>query len=111
MNQTKRKRPKLKKISVNPKQQWRELLREVDKDDIPVDLLLSICVNLVDGTTVKIDVKELLKEIGDPEVLGKLLDSKFQSLDEYIQNIDFYVSIDELARTVQPITDKILKDL
>ena len=33
------------------------------------------------------------------------------SFDSYIENVDFYVSIDEVAKLVQPMTDLLLKDL
>jgi hypothetical protein len=67
----KERRPKLKRINVSAKNQWKHILKDVDKDEIPIGLLLSITVNLIDGSKVKIDV----------------------------------------ARTVQPITDHILKNL
>jgi len=107
----KERRPRTKKISVLEKNQWKNILKEIDKDEIPIDLLLSITVNLIDGTKVKIDIKELLDSGNDPEVLEKALDHKFRTMDQFIENIDFYVNIEDIARTVQPITDQILKDL
>lgn len=107
----KRKRPKLKKINVSAKTQWRQILKEIDKDEIPVDLLLSITVNLIDGTKIKIDIQDLLDEGNDPKVLEEMLDLKFKTMDHIIQDIDFYINIDNIAKTVQPITDQILKDL
>ena len=83
----------------------------VDKDEIPIGLLLSITVNLIDGSKVKIDVKELINEGNDPDMLEELLDKKLREMDAYIEDIDFYINIDDVARTVQPITDHILKNL
>ena len=110
MSQPKRK-PKLKRVNVNPKSQWREILKQVDKEDIPVNLLLRIVVNLIDGTRVTIEVKNLLDEIQDPDVLGNIMDAKFRAMESIIQDIDFFVNVDDVVRTVQPITDQILKDL
>jgi hypothetical protein len=40
-----------------------------------------------------------------------MLDNKFNELDSYIEDIDYFVSIDDVVSTVQPITDQILKKL
>lgn len=107
----KERRPKLKRINVSAKNQWKHILKDVDKDEIPIGLLLSITVNLIDGSKVKIDVKELISEGNDPDMLEELLDIKLREMDAYIEDIDFYINIDDVARTVQPITDQILKNL
>jgi hypothetical protein len=107
----KERRPKLKRINVSAKTQWKHILKDVDKDEIPISLLLGLTVNLIDGTKVNIDIKELLKEGNDPEALEDLLDKKLREMDDYIEDIDFYISLDDVVRTVQPITDRILKDL
>lgn len=107
----KRKQPRLKKINVSVKNRWRQILKEINKDEIPVDLLLSITINLIDGTKVKIDIQDLLDEGNDPKILEEMLAVKFKAMDHIIQDIDFLINIDNIAKTVQPITDKILKDL
>lgn len=107
----KERRPKLKRINVSAKNQWKHILKDVEKDEIPISLLLSITVNLIDGSKVKIDVKELINEGNDPDMLEELLDIKLREMDAYIEDIDFYINIDDVARTVQPITDQILKNL
>jgi len=104
-------RPKYKKINISPKEKWKGILKDIDKDEIPVSLLLGISVNLIDGTKVNINIKDLLDEGNDPEYLESLLDNRFKSLNHIIKDIDFYVSIDKVAETIQPMTDQILKDL
>jgi hypothetical protein len=107
----KKPRSKLKKINVSAKDQWKRILRDIEKEEIPITLLRSISVNLVDGTIVNIDVKELIKEGHDPEVIEEMLDLRLKALDHIIEDVDFYVDIDDVVKTVQPITDQILKDL
>jgi len=68
-------------------------------------------VNLVDGTTININVKDLINEGNDPDVIEKALNKKLDELDNYIKDIDFYINLDAVADAVQPITDQILKDL
>lgn len=103
--------PKLKKVNVSPRDQWRKILKDIDKEEIPIDLLLSIHVKLIDGTQVDIDIKDLLAQGADPDRLEQLIDERIEQLGAYIHNVDFMVSIDDVVRTVQPITDEILKDL
>jgi hypothetical protein len=107
----KKPRSKLKKINVSARDQWKRILRDIEKEEIPITLLRAISVNLVDGTVVNIDVKELIKEGHDPEVIEEMLDLRLKALDHIIEDVDFYVDIDDVVKTVQPITDQILKDL
>ena len=47
----------------------------------------------------------------DPDAIEELLDTKFNELDAYIENVDFLIDIDKVVNTVQPETDKVLKGL
>jgi hypothetical protein len=106
-----RSKQKLKRINASARDQWKRILKDVEKKEIPISLLQSINVNLIDGTVVNVDIKELLSSGHDPETIEELLDLKLKSLDHIISDVDFFVSIDEVVKTVQPITDHILKDL
>jgi hypothetical protein len=108
-----RKKPKqkLKRINASARSQWKQILRDVEKKEIPIQLLQSLDVNLIDGTVVTIDIKELLNDGHDPDDVEQMLDLKLKALDHIIDDVDFYVSIDDVVKTVQPITDQILKDL
>lgn len=111
-NQRKRsQRPKLKKINTSSRAQWQGILKDIDKDNIPVRLLDSIQVNLIDGTVVKINIKELISQGHDPDELERSLRKRIDDLDHIIKDVDFFISIDAVADVVQPLTDEILKDL
>lgn len=107
----KKPRQKLKRINVSARDQWKRILKDVEKKEIPITLLQSINVNLIDGTVVNVDIKELLNSGHDPDAIEELLDLKLKSLDHIISDVDFFVSIDDVVKAVQPITDRILKDL
>lgn len=109
--QKRKPRPKLKKINISSRQNWQNIIKDVDKDNVPIRLLQSMTVNLVDGTTININVKDLINEGNDPDVIEKALNKKLDELDNYIKDIDFYINLDAVADAVQPITDQILKDL
>jgi len=104
-------RQKLKKINTSSTQQWQSIIRDVDKDNVPIRLLQRLNVNLIDGTQISINVMDLINEGNDPDTLEVALNRKITELDEYIKDIDFYIDLDAVADEVQPITDQILKDL
>jgi uncharacterized membrane protein len=78
---------------------------------VPVTLLEAISVLLIDGTEVRIDIKELLNDGMTPDEVEQMLNEKLTELDHIIKDVDFYVNIDDVANMVQPITDGFLKDL
>ena len=100
-----------KKVVINKRKSWQEIVNGVDKKEVPVSILQYISVQLVDGTSINIDIKQLIDEGQDPTEIEQLLDAKFHDLDEYIENVDFFIDIDKVVNTVQPETDKVLKDL
>lgn len=102
---------KAKKVNINVKKSWQDIVKGVDKKEVPIDVLQYISVQLIDGTSINIDIKQLIDDGNDPEEIEALLDTKFDELEQYINNVDFFVDIDKIASTVQPETDKVLKRL
>jgi len=106
-----RKRPRLKKLNFTVREQWEAIVKSVKKSDVPVNVLDSIAVHLIDGTRVDISISEMVSQgIGHDEIQDYIND-KLINLDSYIENVDFYVSVDEVAKLVQPMTDLLLKNL
>ena len=100
-----------KKVNMNVKKRWQDIVKGVDKKEVPVNVLQRIIVRLVDGTDLSIDVTQLLADGANPDDIEELLNNKFQDLDEYIDNVDFFIDIDKVVNAVQPETDKVLKGL
>ena len=100
-----------KRLKVNKKEQWERILKDVEKREVPISCLESITVNLKDGTSVMVDIKQLLAEGNDPEIVEFMVNNKLRALDDIITDVDFFISIDSVAKVVQPFTDSILKDL
>jgi hypothetical protein len=103
--------PRSKRLNLNKKDQWERLLKEVSKEQVPIGVLRYITVNLKDGTKVDVDIAEMLNEGQDPQEIEHLINSRLTALDDYIQDVDFHISVDSVAKYVQPFTDKLLKDL
>ena len=103
--------PKSKRLKLSKKEEWTRILKDVEKNEIPVHFLKSITVNLKDGTAVEINITQLLGEGLDPETIEQQLNEQLVELDDYIEDVDFYINVDSVSRTVQPFTDQLLKDL
>lgn len=114
MSQQKPKKPrqlKSRRLNLNRKDQWEKLLKEVNKEQVPIGVLRYITVNLKDGTSVEVNIAEMLAEGADPEVVERIINKKLEDLDEIIADVDFHISVDSVAKVIQPFTDKLLKDL
>ena len=99
------------KLHISAKDKWKQILREVEKIEAPVSVIQNIEVVLKDGTVVDIDVVELLSEGMDPNDLEKEINQKLFDLDDIISDVSFYINIDHVAKTIQPATDNLLKNL
>lgn len=102
---------KSKRLNVNTKKEWERILREVKKEDVPISMLEAITVNLKDGTQVIINIQELLKEGADPDDLQNHIEERLETLDHIVDDVDFYINVDEVRKAVQPATDNLLKNL
>jgi len=74
-------------------------------------VLKSITVNLIDGTQVDIDIQELLALGINPEDLEIEINERLYELDDIIRDVDFFISVEHVAKAVQPATDLLLKNL
>jgi len=113
MSEQKPKKPrqKSKRLNLNTKSQWESILKSVEKKEVPIQMLNSLSVNLRDGSTVNINIKELLDEGNDPDELELTIKQKLKALDSIITDIDFFISVTAVQKVVQPATDEILKNL
>jgi hypothetical protein len=112
MAQEKPKKPvKSKKLNLSAKAKWKSILKDVDKREVPVTVLEKLMVLLKDGTEVTVNIKQLLAEGNDPDEIEQHVNTRLQELDDYIENVDFFVDIDLVEATVQPQTDILLSKL
>jgi hypothetical protein len=103
--------PKSKRLNFNKKDQWERLLKEVSKEQVPVTVIRYLTVNLKDGTSVDINIENMLAEGASPDIVEEIINKKLRDLDDYINDVDFHISVDSVARVVQPFTDNLLKNL
>jgi hypothetical protein len=103
--------PKSKRLNLNRKDQWEKLIKEINKEQVPIGVLRYITVNLKDGTSVDVNIAEMIDEGAEPEFVEQLINKKLHDLDDIIKDVDFHISVDSVAKFIQPITDQLLKDL
>lgn len=114
MSNQKPKKPrqlKSRRLNLNSKEKWERLLKEVSKEQVPIGVLISITVNLKDGTAVDVNVAEMLEEGQDPDEVEQLINDRLTALEDIIQDVDFHISVDSVAKVIQPFTDNLLKNL
>ena len=51
------KRPKSKKLNTSNKKRWQEILKGIDKQEVPIHVLDKLAINLHDGTAIIIEIK------------------------------------------------------
>jgi len=107
----KKQKHKQEKVHLNWRKKWEQMVNGIDKKEVPVTVLDRISVNLIDGSQVNVDVKRLLKDGEHPDDIERMLNEKFYELDDYIENVDFFVDVETVQKTVQPETDRVLKKL
>jgi hypothetical protein len=110
-NPRKPRQPKSKRLNLNSKDKWEKLLKEVHKEQVPIGVLRYITVNLKDGTSVDVNIAEMLDEGADPAYVEHLINTKLEALDDVIQDVDFHINVDSVAKVIQPFTDQLLKNL
>ncbi len=112
MAQQKPKKPqKPKRLNLNTKAAWKEILKQVDKKEVPVHVLEKIMVHLKDGTIVTVDIKRLIAEGADPDDVEYHVNQQLTELDLYIEDVNYFLDIDLVEKTIQPETDRILAKL
>ena len=109
--QQKPKKPSKPRLNLSVKAKWKDLLKEIDKKEIPVEVLERLVVNLKDGTEVEVNIKELLANGEDPISIERHLNERLDALDHIIENVDFFVDIDSVVKTIQPETDRLLANI
>jgi len=102
---------KPKKLNLNSKTTWKNILKDVEKKEIPIHVLERIVIQLIDGTRIDIVIKEILAEGEDIESLEHIINKKLAELESYIHNVDFFVDLETVEKTIQPETNRILSKL
>lgn len=90
---------------------WDHILSEVEKKEIPIDLIDSVIINLISGHSIEISISKLIEDGTNPLDIEKKLNEKLTSLSDIIQDVDFHIKKDKVIKAIAPYTKKILKKI
>jgi acid phosphatase class B len=92
-------------------EKWEHIVSGVDKTNIPVEFIKKLIIKL-DGRRQKtINIQGLIKQGFDVQEIEEAVSRKLQEYDDEMVCIEFVLDIQGIADTVQPETDKMLKNL
>ena len=92
-------------------QQWEHIIDEVNKTEVPLECIKKVVIRLNDRRQKTINLAALRKQGLDLEELEVVLTRTLTELGDSVRDIDFVVDVNQVAKLVQPETDKLLKDL
>lgn len=92
-------------------QQWEHIIEEVNKTEVPLECIKKVVIRLSDRKQKTINLSVLRKQGLDLEEIEIVLTRTLTELGNTVRDIDFVVDVTEVAKMVQPETDKLLKDL
>jgi hypothetical protein len=104
-------RSKRLKLLITERDKWKQILAQVETPEAPISVIQRIEIELLDGTIIDINVQELLAEGFDEDELEQAINSRLDANEHIIKDANFFIDADNVANTVQPITNRILKNL
>ena len=99
------------KLLITERDKWKQILAQIEKPEAPISVIEKIEIELNDGTVFDINVRELLEDGYDEHELENMINQRMDAADHLIKDANFYINSDSVANTVQPITNRILKNL
>ena len=92
-------------------QQWEHIIEEVNKTEVPLECIKKVVIRLNDRKQKTINLSALRKQGLELEEVEIVLTRTLTELGDTVRDIDFVVDVSEVAKMVQPDTDRLLKDL
>jgi hypothetical protein len=94
---------------------WEHLIEEVSKTEVPLECIKKVVIKLggsQDGRRQRtLNLATLRRQGLDLEELEMVLTRTLTELGDTVRDIDFVVDVTEVAKLVQPETDRLLKDI
>ena len=92
-------------------EQWEHIIEEVNKTEVPLECIKKVVIRLNDRKQKTINLAALKRQGLDLEEVETVLTRTLTELGDTVRDIDFVVDVSEVAKLVQPETDKLLKDI
>ena len=90
---------------------WEHIIEEVNKTEIPLECIKKVVIRLHGKKQRTINLATLKKQGLDMDELEIVLTRTVTELGDEVKDIDFVVDVSEVAKILQPETDKLLNGL
>lgn len=90
---------------------WEGIIEDVEKTKIPVEFIQKLVLRLHGRKQRTINIRSMIEQGFDSEEIEDAVSRKLEEYDEDMIGIEFILDIEGIADTVQPETDKMLKNL
>ena len=90
---------------------WEHIIEEVNKTEVPLECIKKVVVRLHGKKQRTINLATLKKQGLDMDELEIVLARTLTELGDEVKDIDFVVDVSEVAKILQPKTDKLLNGL
>ena len=88
-------------------QQWEHIIEQVNKTEVPLECIKKVVIRLGDRRQKTINLAALRRQGLDLEEVETVLTRTLTELGDTIRDVDFVVDVSEVAKLVQPETDKL----
>ena len=90
---------------------WEHIIAEVTKTEVPLECIKKVVIKLHGKKQKTINLATLKRQGLDIDELEVVLTRTLTELGDEVRDIDFVVDVTEVAKIVQPETDKLLEKL
>ena len=90
---------------------WEHIIEEVNKTEIPLECIKKVIIRLHGKKQRTINLATLKKQGLDVDELEIVLTRTLTEFGDEVKDIDFVVDVSEVAKILQPETDKLLNGL
>ena len=90
---------------------WERIIEEVNKTEIPLECIKKVVIRLHGKKQRTINLATLKKQGLDMDELEIVLTRTLTEFGDEVKDIDFVVDVSEVAKLLQPETDKLLNGL
>lgn len=90
---------------------WERIISEVNTTDIPLECIKKVIIRLHGRKQKTINLATLKRQGLELEEVELVVTRTLTELGNDVRDVDFAIDITEVAKLIQPETDKLLKDL
>jgi hypothetical protein len=91
--------------------QWEHIVNEVNKTEVPLECIKKVVIKLHGKKQRTINLQTLKRQGLDSDEIEIVVSRALTELGDTVHDVDFVVDVAEVAKLIQPETDKLLNGL